>query len=106
MYPDAVLRFPSVNPRNPVNQATPAEESLIRYFEQNPKAEAWSGTMEFFEQGEKYFVCAVPRRFESGCLQCHGRPEDAPASLRERYGPVAGFGRSVGEVSSIWRRCR
>ena len=80
-------------------EATPSEESLIRYFEQHPEADAWSGTMEFFEQGEKYFVCAVPRRFETSCLQCHGRPEDAPASLLERYGPVAGFGRSVGEVS-------
>ena len=99
VFPDAILRFPSTNPRNPANRATPSEESLIRYFEEHPEADVWSGTMEFFEEGGKYFVCAVPRRFESGCLQCHGRPEDAPASLLDNYGPVAGFGRSVGEVS-------
>lgn len=98
-YPDAVLRFASTNPRNPSNRATPAEESLIRYFEQHPGVEEWTGTMEFFEQSGKYFVCAIPRRFETSCLQCHGRPQDAPASLLERYGAIAGFERSVGDVS-------
>ncbi len=97
--PDVTLRFPSTNPRNPVNRATPVEESLIRYFQKHPEAQSWSGVMEFFEDGEKHFVWAVPRRFEAGCLRCHGRPEDAPASLVERYGPVAGFGRCVGELS-------
>jgi len=99
VFPEAVLRFPSTNPRNPANRATPAEESLIRYFQEHPEVDAWSGVMEFFEQGQKHFVWALPRRFDTGCLQCHSRPEDAPASLVQRYGPIAGFGRSVGEVS-------
>ncbi len=97
--PDITLRFPSTNPRNPINRATPVEESLIQYFRQHPEADSWSGVMEFFEDGGKHFVWAVPRRFEAGCLRCHGQPEDAPASLVERYGPVAGFGRSVGDVT-------
>jgi two-component system sensor kinase FixL len=98
-FPDTILRFASLNPRNPANRALPAEKSLIQYFEQHPESEVWSGTMEFFQRGEKYFVCAIPRRFEASCLQCHGRPADAPAALLERYGAVAGFGRSIGEVS-------
>lgn len=98
-FPEMVLRFPSTNPRNPANCATPAEESLIRYFQEHPEADSWSGVIEFFEQGQKHFVWALPRRFEEGCLQCHSRPEDAPESLVQRYGPIAGFGRSVGEVS-------
>jgi two-component system sensor kinase FixL len=97
-FPDTVLHFASRHPRNPANRAAPAEEALIRYFEQHPDKEVWSGTMEFIEGGAKYFVCAVPRRFEASCLQCHGRPADAPAALLARYG-TAGFGRSVGEVS-------
>lgn len=97
--PEVILRLPSTNPRNPANMATPSEASLIRYFEEHPEADIWSGVMRLFGTQEKYFVCAVPRRFNDGCLQCHGRPEDAPASLRTRYGAVAGFGRSVGEVS-------
>lgn len=98
-FPDALLRFPSTNPRNPINRAAPAEEEIIRYFEEHPEAESWAGMMQFFEHGEQFFVRAVPRRFKAECLHCHGRPEDAPASMRERYGDRAGFGRSVGEVS-------
>lgn len=98
-FPTMVLRFPAISPRNPTNRATPFEESLIRYFQQHPEVDSWSGVVEFFEQGEKHFVWASPRRFEAGCLRCHGRPEDAPASLVERYGPIAGFGRSVGDMS-------
>jgi PAS domain S-box-containing protein len=98
-FPEMILRFPSTNPRNPANRATPSEESLIRYFQEHPEANTWSGVMVFSEQGEKHFVWALPRRFDAGCLQCHGRPEDAPASLVQRYGPIAGFGRSAGEVS-------
>ncbi len=98
-FPDTVLRFAARHPRNPVNQATPAEESLIQYFEQHPDQDVWSGTMEFVDGGAKYFVCAVPRRFEASCLKCHGQPADAPAGLLARYGTEAGFGRSVGEVS-------
>ena len=91
--------FRRAHPRNPVNQATAAEETLLQYFEQHPDEDAWSGTMEFVDGGPKYFVCAVPRRFEAGCLKCHGQPADAPLALVARYGTVAGFGRSVGEVT-------
>ncbi len=99
VFPETIVRFPSTNPRNPVNRATPAEESLIRYFQEHPEVDSWSGVIEFFEQGQKHFVWALPRRFTEGCLQCHSRPEDAPESLVQRYGPIAGFGRSVGEIS-------
>ncbi len=97
--PDSVLRFPSTNPRNPTNQATAAELPIIRYFEQNHEAEAWTGTMALGEGGEHHLVRAVPYRFDASCLACHGRPEDAPAAMVERYGPTAGFGRAAGDVS-------
>ncbi len=98
-FPDTLLRFSSIHPRNPANRATPEEETLVRYFEQHPETETWSGTMQLFEHGQWYSVHAAARRFEPSCLQCHGRPEDAPVTLLERYGSTAGFGRGVGEVS-------
>ena len=96
-FPNYLLRFPSTNPRNPANAATESEKAVIQYFAAHPEAGSWTGALE--HGGRKYYARALPRRFEAGCLRCHGRPEDAPASLVERYGPRAGFGRSVGEVS-------
>ena len=96
-FPDYLLRFPSTNPRNPANTAHEPEKAIVRYFEENPQADSWSGTIEL--DGQRHFVRALPRRFETGCLRCHGRPEEAPASIVQRYGDQAGFGRSVGQVS-------
>jgi PAS domain S-box-containing protein len=93
-----IVRFPVDRPLNPANRPTPAEEKLIRYFAENPNATSWSGRLPFFEGGEEFLVNAVPRRFEQSCLQCHGRPEDAPPALLTRYDPQ-GFGHKVGDVS-------
>jgi PAS domain S-box-containing protein len=98
-FPDLVTRFPSTNPRNPANQATPAEERIIRYFAQHPEATSWSGVVRLGASEKEHFVRAFPRRMRQSCLRCHGQPADAPASLIERYGATAGFGRSVGDVS-------
>lgn|GEM_PF-630388 len=93
-----IVRFPVDRPLNPANRPTPAEEKLIQYFTENPKARSWSGRLKFFDGGEEYLVNAVPKRFEQSCLQCHGRPEDAPPTLLTHYDP-RGFGHQVGDVS-------
>lgn len=93
-----LVRFPSHKPLNPVNRPMPFEENLIRYFEENPQAETWSGEAELFPGGESFLVQAISRRFEESCLRCHGRPEDAPAGLVARY-KAAEFGHKVGDVS-------
>ena len=55
----------------------------------------------FQMNGRSYFVHCIPRRMEASCLRCHGRPEDAPASLVSRYGSKAGFYRSAGDVIAL-----
>jgi diguanylate cyclase (GGDEF)-like protein len=96
-HPDYILRFPSVNPRNPVNKADARELSIIRYFQRNPGKKFWAGSLDV--DGKNYYARATPRRLEAECLQCHGNPSDAPASLVRRYGSTAGFGKHVGDLS-------
>ncbi len=98
-HADSLVRFPVDNPRNPINEPTPAERDLISYFEQHPDAQSWSGQLQLLEQGESYYVFARPRRFEQECLVCHSQPEDAPAELVARYGDTRGFRHNVGDVS-------
>ncbi|MFZ5833073.1 MAG: ATP-binding protein [Planctomycetota bacterium] len=95
-FPDLIVKFPAEAPRNPVNLAGPAEREVLEYFRRNPEATSWTGPLEL--NGRGYLASAVPRRMERSCLNCHGEPEDAPASLLARYGEVAGFHRREGEI--------
>jgi signal transduction histidine kinase/CheY-like chemotaxis protein len=97
--PDVIIKFSSDSPRNPVNSAGPDEMRLLRYFREHPKATQWTGPLPM--NGMSYFVRCIPRRMEASCLHCHGRPEDAPASLVSRYGAKAGFHREVGDVIAL-----
>ncbi len=95
--PHIVLKFAAENPRNPVNTATPEEIEIINYFRKHPQETIWSGNLDI--DGKQYYTRAHARRMELKCLQCHGRPEDVPAALLEKYGRTAGFGKSIGDVS-------
>ena len=98
-FPEYVLKFSAMNPRNPANQAGPEEQAMLAYFEANPKADKWSGQIHL--DGRPYYACFHARRVESSCLKCHGNPEDAPASLVARYGRTAGFRRPLGSVFAL-----
>jgi hypothetical protein len=93
-FPDYVIKFSSMNPRNPVNLAGKEESALIGYLEENPEVTEWNGRL--WMNDREYYAYLSPMRITETCLQCHGRPEDAPRSMVERYGATAGFGRRLG----------
>jgi len=98
-FPDYIIRFSSLNPRNPVNLAGPDEHRIIEYFQGNPQAR--QVTREVQIQGKRYLANFTSRWFVPACMQCHGDPKDAPAELIKRYGDTAGFHRRVGEVAGL-----
>ncbi len=98
-FPDYIIKFSSDNPRNPANQAGPEELAMIEYFNENPQVNKWSGRIDI--EGTNYVACFSARRAKESCLRCHGTPADAPRSLVDRYGSVAGFHRPVGEVIAL-----
>ncbi len=95
-FPDYLLRFPSENPRNPVNRATPREVEILDHLRSNPQADGWSGRLTL--DGADYFARAAAMRVDESCLRCHGDPGDAPQALLERYGTAGGFHYEVGEL--------
>lgn len=115
-YPDYHIKFASLNPRNPINQADKIEENIIRQFQSETQSNnQWQGIVSRNEQD--YFTVAKPFYFKKGCLKCHGEPEDAPTSLIAKYGSTNGFGVKIGDVTmysvgvpvtvsynDIWRR--
>ncbi len=98
-FPDYIIKFSSDNPRNPANIAGPEEMQILQYFRDHPDSSKWTGRVRM--NGREYFVHSIARRLEASCLHCHGRPEDAPASLVARYGPKAGFNRTLGDVVAL-----
>ena len=98
-FPDYIIKFSSDNPRNPANQASREEMGIIRYFNDHPEAETWTGRTMI--DGKSYLASFRARRAEQSCLHCHGDPADAPESLVSMYGHTAGFQRPVGEVIAL-----
>lgn len=98
-FPEYVIKFSSDNPRNPANLAGPKEEGLLQYFRDNPQEDRWVGRLTM--NGNEYFAHLSAMRMEQSCLRCHGKPEDSPKSLLERYGATGGFYRKVGDMAGM-----
>jgi hypothetical protein len=82
-FEDYRLKFSSENPRNIENLATPAERRILQDFRDNPARRDWSCVIQI--EDHPYYVHTRVMRMEEKCIRCHGRPEDAPRSLRDRY---------------------
>lgn len=98
-FPDYVIKFSSDNPRNPANLAGPKERERLQYFRDNPHENRWVGKLTM--NGKEYFAHMSAMRIDQSCLRCHGKPEDCPKSLLERYGSTGGFHRKIGDVAGM-----
>jgi len=98
-FPDYIIKFSAINPRNPVNKAGPGEEEMIRYFNDNPSETIWTGEISL--AGKQYYANFGAMRMETKCLRCHGNPSDAPDKLLDIYGSSAGFHLPLGKVVGL-----
>ena len=98
-FPDYIIKFAAENPRNPVNQAGVEELDMIRYFNENPREQVWSGDITI--GGKRYFAKFSAMRMEKACLRCHGDPAEAPAELVEQYGNKTAFFLPMGKIVGL-----
>ncbi|OQX19911.1 MAG: hypothetical protein BWK76_03205 [Desulfobulbaceae bacterium A2] len=95
-FSDYSFRHVSINPRHAPNKADSFETRLLSDFTTNRGMTQHSG---YVKKGAKeYFYIAKPVISETSCLQCHGRPEDAPWEVVNLYGNTAAFGWEDNEV--------
>jgi PAS domain S-box-containing protein len=99
VLPQYEYRRVAENARNPDSEANTLEKSMIAYFEENPRLRNWKGMLDV--QGQKQFMRFKPVIFRESCMRCHGRPEDAPGELLQRYGRQKGFGNQPGELAGV-----
>jgi predicted Ser/Thr protein kinase len=97
--PNYIYRRASLNPHNPGNLADPFEEEMFDWFEEDSTRLFWQGIVK--KNGDSFFVSMVPDYFTAACIRCHGKAEEAPQELTDRYGIDGGFRFKAGDLAGI-----
>ncbi len=94
------LSFNNVSdrPRNPELQADKIEMEAIRHFRDNPGQQERMVPFTTAE-GKSFYHFSSPIWITKDCLECHGKPEDAPAGIRELYD--ASYHYQLGDLKGI-----
>lgn len=80
---DISIKNVTNKPRNPNNIADDFELKAIEYFKNNPKIE--SKIEQTTENGKEVFHYVTPLIIDGYCMSCHGKKEDAPQFIQNRY---------------------
>ena len=81
--------------RQPANKPDDFESAAIAKFKGDSNLSHVAGY-----EGATYRYTR-PILVTEGCLKCHGKPEDAPKEVLEKYGDKVAFGYKVGDVRGI-----
>jgi len=79
--------------RNPKNQADEFELKAIEYFKNDLDAKV------YFNEENTFYQYATALKIENKCLKCHGKKEDAPKFISEKYDKAYDY--KLGEVRGI-----
>ena len=96
-YQDYFYKEAAPNPTNPRDKADDFEVQLVERMRAQPGRTVLSGYRQIDGVGQFYSSRPIKVSAQS-CLQCHGRPEDAPKSHLASFGSENGFGWQLGEV--------
>jgi HAMP domain-containing protein len=95
-YPAYTYKEAALNPTNLRDRAVDWEADMIEAFHNHPEQSEISGVRET-PQGKSLFL-AHPLKVAPPCLECHGAPAAAPASMLKVYGKTNGFNWKLGET--------
>ncbi len=94
--PDYVYSEPTLNPLNLKNKADKFQSEIIQKFKTDPSIKSINGFHNF--KGHSYFYVMEPVVVRSGCMLCHGNPQDAPKAIVAKYGSTHGFHWKIGHI--------
>ncbi len=99
-FPELYYKLAAKNPRNPVNKADALEENLIKMFNEHRDVKSYKEIIEV--DGKKILYVAIPfLDNQPHCMRCHGKREDSPTELQQRYPGQGGFNEKLGEIRAI-----
>lgn len=99
-FRDFLYKEAAVNPTNPSDRADEFEHQLVLQLQARlPSSEGQVLSGYRTVNGEKLFYLARPLVMNDvKCLNCHGRPSDAPQHLLDMYGDRNGFGWQLNDI--------
>lgn len=95
-YPEYSYREAGLNPTNPKHHAEDWEADVIGYLREHRNQSQVTGERQTPTGPSLYLATPIPA--DPACLECHGEPEAAPASMIATYGTKHGFGWKRGSV--------
>jgi protein-histidine pros-kinase len=95
-FPAYGYKEATLNPTNPADRASDWESDVIRLLREHPDQKQIIGERESANGRSLYL--ASPLTAVASCLECHGLPSTAPASMIAVYGTANGFGWRSDEV--------
>ncbi len=96
-HPEYSYKEATINPTNPRNRAIEWEHDIIRTFRDHPEKAQLIG-VRTTPTGPSLYLSRPIRIKKEGCLTCHGRVNQAPATMLSLYGTNNGFGWKMNEV--------
>lgn len=95
------FKISSPNARTEEFVATPLELDIIKAFENDPSLKEYATINKI--DGEQCLTVMRPGQvLAPRCMRCHSSPDIAPAGLIKEYGPIKGFNRKPGSLSSAF----
>jgi len=94
--PDYYIRIVSDNPLNTQNVPDGLEKDVLQRLRADTKKKhvVEEGTIK----GKQFLISAAPAKASKGCMTCHGKPEEAPKAIVEKYGDKTGYGWKVDDI--------
>ncbi|WP_373506517.1 DUF3365 domain-containing protein [Thiocapsa sp.] len=96
-YEDYTYKEAALNPTNPADRATDWEADIIEWFRNHPDQLSLIGERNAVN-GQSLYLAKPIQITNPTCLACHSTPDQAPATLIERYGANNGFGWQLDEI--------
>lgn len=103
-FQDFLYKEAALNPTNPADQTDAFETEIFLQLQEQLNGQSSDRMSEKLSgyrtlNGEKLFYLARPLvMMDAKCLDCHGRPSQAPSHLVDMYGSQNGFGWKLGDV--------
>jgi protein-histidine pros-kinase len=95
-YRDYTYKEATLNPTNSRDRAVDWEADIINRFRNHPDSQELIGERKT-PTGRSLFL-ARSIKVQNSCLECHSRPDVAPASMTQIYGRSNGFGWKANDI--------